>query len=291
MLRSDFLAGGAIAFSQAPFIADRLDLPPDSELAALERRAGGRLGVFAYEAGSVPVRSLAYRSDERFPMCSTFKVLAVSAVLRRVERGLDRLDRHVAYGPSDLLSYAPVTRSHVQRGWLSVRDLCAAAIEWSDNTAANLLLRTMGGPPAVTTFARSIGDPLTRLDRTEPTLNTAKPHDPRDTTTPRLMAGNVEALVVGKALYPSSRAHLRTWMFNCRTGGSGLRAGLPTAWHVADKTGSGDFQTHNHVAAIWRPGNPRPLIVSAYYTGSARDADTVGTVLPAVARIVAAHVP
>lgn len=116
---------------------------------------------------------ISYRSDERFPMCSTFKLLAATAVLKNVDRGTERLDRWITYTQSDLLEYAPVTQANVSKGGMTVSDLCAAAVELSDNTAGNLLLAAIGGPKGLTEFARSIGDPVTRLDRTEPTLNTA----------------------------------------------------------------------------------------------------------------------
>jgi beta-lactamase class A len=138
---------------------------------------------------------------------AAFKLLAVAAVLARVDRGAERLARRIPFSKADLLEYAPVTKARVSEGSMTVAELCDAAITLSDNTAANLLLATLGGPPGVTTYARSLGDSVTRLDRIEPGLNEARPGDPRDTTTPTAMLGNLQRLLVGDALSPASRTH------------------------------------------------------------------------------------
>ncbi len=255
-----------------------------ARLAALEARAGGRLGVAVLDTGTG--RRLAHRAGERFPLCSTFKVLLAGAVLQRVDRGETQLDRRLPYGKADLLAYAPVTTAHVAEGGLTVGELCAAAVEVSDNTAANLLLRAFGGPAAVTAFLRTLGDPLTRLDRTEPALNEARPGDPRDTTTPAAMVGSLQALLLGPALKPESRARLEGWMAACTTGRGRLRAGLPPTWAVGDKTGSGARGTANDVA-ILRPPHRAPLLVAAYLTGSTVSDSGRDAILAEVGRIVA----
>jgi beta-lactamase class A len=256
---------------------------PRSPFAKLEALHGGRLGVFAIDAASG--RRIAHRAEERFPMCSTFKVLAVSAVLQRADAGAERLDRHVRYTKSDLLEYAPVTREHLANGYMTVQALCEAAIEYSDNTAANLLLTTLGGPAAVTEFARSIGDEFTRLDRREPSLNTAIPGDVRDTTTPAAIARDLQTLLTGRVLSPASRHRLQWWLLACRTGADCLRAGLPSSWRVGDKTGSGGNGTRNDLAAVW-PAQGGPIFISAYYTGSRASSAQRNAVLAGVGRIV-----
>jgi beta-lactamase class A len=274
MLRSQFLASALAATVSRP-----------ASLTDLERRSGGRLGVLAMrEDGTV---LLQHRAGERFPMCSTFKVMLVSALLKRVDRGEIHLADRLTYGKTDLLSYAPITRVHVARGWMTVSDLCAAAIEVSDNTAANLLLRRIGGPAAVTSFARSIGDSATRLDRNEPSLNSAIAGDPRDTTTPRAYAQSLARVVLGDALSPACRDHLKTWMLNCQTGDDRLRAGVARGWRVADKTGSGDRGTANDVAVMWPP-NGQPIVVTAYLTQSTLSGDDQDGILKAVGAFVAA---
>jgi beta-lactamase class A len=251
------------------------------DLAALERSQGGRLGVLALDTGSA--RTLAHRADERFLMCSTFKLLLAAAVLARVDAGRERLDRPVRYGATDLLDYAPVTRAHLGQGALGVGALCAAAVELSDNTAANLLLASIGGPSAVTRFARALGDGATRLDRTELALNT--PSGPLDTTTPRAMAGTVRAVLLGQALGATSRAKLEGWMVTCGTGRHRLRAGLPPTWPAGDKTGTGRTQTND--LALIRPPGHAPLVVAAYYEGGPPGPDAREAVLRRVGQIVA----
>lgn len=257
---------------------------PAVRLAALEARSGGRLGVAVLDTGSG--RRLAYRGRERFPFCSTFKVLLAGAVLARVDAGRESMDRRIPYGRADLLAYAPITRTEVAKGGMTVGDLCAAALEVSDNTAANLLLGTLAGPGGVTAFARRLGDSVTRLDRTEPALNSALPGDPRDTTTPEAMVDTLKALLLGPTLRTASRARLEGWMAACTTGGARLRAGLPTDWAVGDKTGTGERGTANDVA-ILRPPHRAPILVVAYLTGATVPPDARDAVLAAVGRLVA----
>ena len=250
----------------------------------IEAAAGGRLGVAVIDASGA--LSLAHRADERFPMCSTFKALAAAAALKRVDDGQDRLDRRIAYSQADLLSYAPVSKAHIAEGAMSLAEVCAAAIQWSDNTAANLLLSAIGGPPAVTAFARSLGDSVTRLDRDEPTLNTAIPGDPRDTTSPAAMAANLRALTLGDALSPASRRQLEAWMAGDKVADKRLRAGLPADWGIADKTGTGDHGVANAIAILRPPGRD-PLFVAVYFAESDRSLDERDAVHRDVAKVIA----
>jgi beta-lactamase class A len=253
-----------------------------AKLAMLERRHGGRLGVAILDTGSG--RRGGHRADERFLMCSTLMLLLVSAVLQRVDVGKERLDRRIVFGKDVLLDYAPVTKQHVGSPGMTVSELCGAAITLSDNTAANLLLKEIGGPQAVTAHARSLGDPLMRLDRTEPTLNR---HDGnKDTTTPAAMLGDVHKLLLGDALSDASRERLTDWLLANRTGGDSLRAGLPSDWREGDKTGSGDTAT-NDVAILWPPRR-KPVLVAAYYENAKATGGDRRAVLAEVGRIVAA---
>jgi beta-lactamase class A len=251
----------------------------------LERRHGGRLGVAALDTGSG--KALSYRADERFPMCSTFKLIAVSAVLACADHGQEWLDRHIAYGPLDLVDPAPVTRVHVREGSLTVEALCAAAIEYSDNTAANLLLRELGGPQAATRFARSLGDQSTRIDRMEPLANTCIPGDPRDTTTPGAMLADLQSLTLRNTLSKPSRARLTTWLSNWQTPFPRIPAGLPVGWRSGNKMGTGSYGTTNDVAILWPPRRA-PILVAAYYTGSNAPSTARDAVLAEVGRRVAA---
>lgn len=256
---------------------------PQRPLAALEARYGGRLGVSAVDTAHGA--RISHRADDRFPMCSTFKVLLVGAVLARIDAGREHLDRPVVYAKPDLLQYAPVARKNVIRGYMTVRALCEASIRYSDNTAANLLLRAIGGPVRVTEFARSIGDFRTRLDRSEPDLNSAIPGDERDTTTPAAMVATLRSLVTGSALSPPSRRELESWLIACTTGDDCIRAGVPARWRVGDKTGSGAHATRNDIAVLYPPSRS-PIFVTAYYTGSPASGDARDAVLAEVGRIV-----
>jgi len=273
----------AHGFSRA--LPDANEQDARAKVAALERRLGGRLGVAARDTGSG--RQLTHRGDERFAMCSTFKFLATAAVLARVDGGGERLDRRVPYGQADLLEYAPITRQHVGEGGMTMQALLEAAIEYSDNTAANLLLTAIGGPAGLTKYVRGLGDAVTRLDRTEPTLNTNIKGDPRDTTTPAAMLADLQTVLVGTtALSDPSRRHLTDWLVANTTGNERLRAGLPAGWRVGDKTGTGVNGATNDIAIAWPPGKP-PVLIAAYFSESrAPDADR-SRALADVARIAA----
>ena len=282
MERHAFLASGLATLAMST--TARAAETNDPRIAAIERRAGGRIGVYAIDTGSG--QTIAHRAHDRFPMCSTFKVLAVSAVLARVDEGNEDLSRRVAIADADLLAYAPIAKAHLQLGSMTIAELCAAAIEWSDNTAANLLLHSLLGPAHVTAFARKIGDPVTRLDRDEPSLNTAIPGDERDTTEPAAMVADLRALVLGTALKPASRTRLQTWMLQCQTGKTKLQRDLPKSWRTGDKTGSGDHNTSNDIAIMWPPDRA-PIVVAAYFTRSIASEAVRDGALPAIGRVIA----
>lgn len=238
-------------------------------LKAYEKTIGGRIGLYAADLKSGA--KIAWRADERFAMCSTFKASLAACVLARIDRGEDALDRLVTYGEADIMDYAPVAKANLAKGALSVAELCRAAVELSDNTCANLLLARIGGPAALTAFWRSTGDAVTRLDHNEPLLNRTQPPDPSDTTTPAAMAGNLRRFVLGDVLSPASRALLAGWMRDCKTGTDMLRAGLPGSWTVGDKTGNNGKDALGDIAVAW-PRPDRPLVICAYTQGGTADA-------------------
>lgn len=252
-------------------------------IAALEAKAGGRLGVCVLDP--TRGRTLAYRADERFPLTSTYRALAAAAILARVDAGVERLDRRINYSERDLLSYAPVTQAHVAQG-MTLGELCAAAIDYSDNTAGNLLLEAIGGPAGLTVYLRSLGDEVSRLDRIEPDLNEAAPGDPRDTTSPRAYAQNLRLLLTGEKLSPASRAQLEDWLIADKVGDKRLRAGLPADWRIGDKTGSGEHGAANTVA-ILRPLGRGPLFAGVFYTETDASMDARNDVHRQVAEIFA----
>ena len=284
MKRRDFLKGslmGALLPAALAHARPHAE-PPAARLAALEQRHGGRLGVTILDTGNG--RRVAHRGDERFLMCSTFKVLAAAAVLARIDRGEEQPERRITFGRDALLDYAPVTRLHAGPPGMRVDALCEAAITVSDNTAANLLLAALGGPQAVTAFVRGLGDSVTRLDRTEPDLNLTHPGDLRDTTTPAAMLATLRRLLLGAGLSEPSRTRLLGWMRGCLTGNDRLRAGLPDGWSAGDKTGSGAQGESNDVAIVFPPGRS-PLLITAYYAAPDIDAAQRNAVLAEVGRI------
>ena len=255
----------------------------EKRIVALELRLGGHLGVAAVDIGSS--RRLEHRAAERFPICSTFKLLTAAAVLHQVDEQKEQLTRFIPYTKADLLEYAPITREHVNEGGMTLAALCAAAVEHSDNTAANLLLQTIGGPEGLTRYARSLGDEQTRLDRLEPQLNSAGPGDERDTTTPVAMVGNLRTLLLGDALSQSSRQLLDRWLADNKTGDEMIRAGLPNDWKIGDKTGRGENGATNDIAII-RPPGKSPILLAIYFVGSTASPKARLTAIADVARIV-----
>lgn len=254
------------------------------KFADLEHRNGGRLGVAAFDSASG--RRIGHRSEERFPMCSTFKFLASAFVLARVDRGEEQLDRRIVYSAQDLVTYSPITKDHVGPAGLSVAELCDATMTLSDNTAGNLLLASFGGPAGLTAYARSLGDQTTRLDRIETALNEGLPDDPRDTTSPVAMLATMQRLLLGDALSAASRERLAGWLIANKTGDKRLRAGMP-GWKVGDKTGTGGNGSANDIAIVWPTGRA-PLLVTVYYTGSTISDEARNDVIAEAGRIVAA---
>ncbi len=230
-------------------------------LAGLENRFDARLGVFALDTGSG--HTVEYRADERFPFCSTFKAMEAGAILSTADPA--ELDRRITYTPADILAYAPITKQHVADG-MTVRDLLDAAVRYSDNTAADLLFRLIGGPQGLQQDLRKVGDQVTSVNRVEPELNTAVPGDIRDTTTPRAWATDLRTYALGLTL-PTDNRTLLTTMLRTNTTGDGLiRAGVPAGWAVGDKTGNcGYYGARPDIAVIWPP-HRAPIVLAVMST-------------------------
>jgi beta-lactamase class A len=289
--RRDFIAGaGALAGTGLFGAAQAAGLPAGlaAEFISIEKSSGGRLGVAVLDTGSGA--RVGRHADDRFPLCSTFKLLGAAAVLKRVDEGQEKLDRHITYTKNDVVENSPMTAKHVADG-MAFTDICEAAITLSDNTAGNLILASLGGPQGVTAFAQSLGDTMTRLDRTEPTLNEAIPGDPRDTTTPNAMLDNIQKLVLGDALSAASKQQLTKWLLGNKTGDTRMRAHLPSGWRVGDKTGSGERGSTNDVGVIWPANGGAPIIVTIYLTETAAAPSVRNGVLAAVGAAVAGQTP
>lgn len=277
----------SLALLSAGLAAPAFAAQPEAiaRIRAIEAKVGGRIGVAALDTGSG--RRLRYRADERFPMCSTFKALAAAAILHRADCNCEKLDQRVLIRKSDLKGWAPITEKHVGQE-MTLEALCSAAVSYSDNGAANHILRALGGPQGVTGYARSLGDQTTRLDRWEPELNRVGPHDVRDTTTPAAMQESLAKVALGQALTPASREKLIGWLIANTTGDDRLRAGLPKAWKVGDKTGTGPAGGGaNDIAILWPPGRA-PIVVAVYTTGSTKDVAMRSAAIADIGRIVAA---
>jgi beta-lactamase class A len=268
----------------SPVIA--ADAPP--ELEAYERESGGRIGLYAENLATGA--KIAWRADERFVMCSTFKASLAACVLARVDRGQEQLAAVIPYGQADLLSYAPVAKQNLAAGKMSVAEMCKAIVELSDNTCANLLLARIGGPAALTAFWRSLGDTTSRIDHNEPEVNKSAPGDPHDTTTPAAMAGNLRRLVTGEALSPASRAQLTEWLVGCKTGANRLRGGLPASWTIGDKTGNNGKDASGDIAVAWPKPDTKPdapILIAAYTQGGSPTAPQIEAVFARIGRMVA----
>ncbi|MCE3604691.1 class A beta-lactamase [Massilia sp. P8910] len=274
------LAGCVLPYCPVPVPVPVTGAHP--RLAALEKAAGGRLGVAALDTGNG--RQVGHRADERFPMCSTFKAIAAAAILAHGKNVPGLLAQRIRYTKADLVTYSPITEQELDKG-MTVAELCEATIQYSDNAAANLLMKLIGGPAGVTAFARSVGDTTFRLDRWETELNTAIPGDPRDTTTPQAMATLLRRVALDDGLAPAQRDQLQEWMRGNTTGAARISAGVPAGWAVADKTGTGAYGSSNDIGIVFPPEGA-PVVLALYYTQAAPDAKANSEILAAATRIV-----
>ncbi|SKC80909.1 beta-lactamase class A [Burkholderia sp. CF099] len=258
-------AGPVIGVRAQPASSVSVNLAARERFEKLEASSGGRLGVAALNTADGSY--VGYRESERFPMCSTFKLLVVALVLKRSMAERSLLDERVRYGDADLVANSPVTKRRTGEG-MTIGELSAAALQHSDNTAANLLLTAVGGPEVLNQFALSIGDEWFDLLRGEPEVNVSVPGDMRDTTTPRAMMLDVQKLLLADdVLGPQQREQLKAWMLGNATGAARIRAAVPgSGWLVADTTGSGDYGTANDVAVVYPP-SAAPFVIAIYFTG------------------------
>jgi beta-lactamase class A len=250
------------------------------EIQAIEQQSSGRLGVSAIdnETGQL----IEYRSQERFPFCSTFKVMGVAAILKASMKDSSFLNRKIHYLKKDLVEYSPITKKHIGDG-MTITELCHATITTSDNTAMNLLMRILGGPETISHFARTIDDYQFNLTRWEPDLNSAIPSDKRDTTTPKAMRISLKKLLLGNILDTKQKSLLHNWLILNTTGNNRIRAGVPNGWHVADKTGTGDYGTTNDIGIVYPP-HCKPIFLIVYFTQKEKQAAANESVIACVTK-------
>ncbi|MFE3739655.1 class A beta-lactamase [Streptomyces sp. NPDC059134] len=253
----------------------------DSRFKKLESKFDARLGVYALDTGTN--RELAFRADERFAYCSTFKALQAGAVLKKHK--LAGMGQRINYTEDDMVPDSPVTKNHVDTG-MTVGELADASVRHSDNTAANLLFDTIGGPSGLGAFLKTIGDDVTQVDRYEPDLNEATPGDTRDTSTPRALAKDLRSLVLGDVLGKEEKALLTKWLTTNVTGANLIAAGMPDGWTVGDKSGGGRYGTRNDIAVVW-PDQGAPIVVAVMSTRDEPDATRDDALVAGAASVVA----
>jgi beta-lactamase class A len=280
MKRRDFL-WSSLGFAAASSLAAEA---PITAISDYERSSGGHIGLHAENIRTGA--KLSWRADERFVMCSTFKASLAACVLSRVDRSEDDLETLVHYSAADMQDFwAPVAKENLARGFLSVKEMCRAAVEQSDNACANLLLSRIGGPPALTAFWRKIGDHVTRLDDPEPFLNRTPPGGLRNTTTPAAMANTLRRLVLERILSEASRTTFTEWLVGCQTGANRLRAGLPGSWVIGDKTGNNGKDAAGDIAVAW-PKPDVPIVISVYTRGGSPSSQQFDSAFAGIGRFV-----
>ena len=252
----------------------------DTTFAQLERDYSAKLGVYALDTETN--KEVLYRSDDRFLYCSTSKALLAGIVLQ--QNSLDQLKQVVRYSSDDILSYAPVTKEHVEQG-MTLEEICIAALRFSDNTAANLLFNHIGGPTGFKSALNKLGDNITEPVRLEPHLNEVIPGDNSDTSTPRQLAIDLQAYTTGNVLTEDKRKMLIEWMTGNATGKKMIRAGAPADWIVADKSGSGSYGTRNDIAIVIPP-NRKPIIIAILSTHAEKEAKYNDQLIAQAAKIV-----
>lgn len=252
-----------------------------AQFALLEQQFDSRLGVWALDTGTAA--EIHYRADERFAFCSTGKAFLAAAILN--SQTAAQMDTVIQYRSADLIAHSPITAQNVKTG-MSLRELCDAAVRYSDNAAANLLYAHLGGPAQLQAFMRGMGDSVTNMNRTEPDLSFAVPGDLRDTTTPRAWGRDVNNLVLGDVLPNAQRASMVDWLRRNTTGATMIRTAVPADWAVADKTGSGWYGTRNDVAVIWPPER-KPWVLAIMSSRAARDATIKDELLAQAGAVIA----
>lgn len=256
----------------------------ENKLSALEKQNNGRLGIYAIN--TLNNQRIVYRANERFPLCSTAKVMAVSAILKQSEDKPNFLHKKIFFSKIALITsgYAPITQRHLLTG-MTLAELCSAAIKYSDNAAMNLLIKQLGSPNAVTHFARTIGDQTFRLDRLEPQLNSAIPGDQRDTSSPESMATSLQKIILDGALALPQRQLLTSWLIHNTTGDTRIRSSVAKKCLVGDKTGTGDYGTTNDIAILW-PAHCKPIVLAIYFTQNKQKATPANIVITAATQLV-----
>lgn len=283
MIRIGIFCMGLLGLTGMVQAQEKSQNPVELQLQALEKSSGGRLGLSAIDMGNQ--NRIQYRGQERFPAGCTAKVIGVAAILQKSEQNTSYLNKKIRYANKDLVNWTPVTSKHLKEG-MSVQDLCAAAISYSDNTAMNLLVTELGGLEKMNQFSRSIGDEAFRQDHGWPEEALSSPFDKTDSTTPFAMEKSLGKILFGDTLIPENKTLLKNWLIQNVTGNKRIRAGVPKDWTVGDKTGSGfHYGTTNDIAVIWPP-HCKPIVLAIYYSSNQKEAPPREDLLASATKIV-----
>ena len=255
-----------------------------TKLDALEKSFNGKIGVYAIDTNNN--QNFAYRADARFPIQSTLKFIAVSALLKQSHTDEKLLQKQIHYTKNDLFTWSPITKNHLASG-MTLESLGEAAISYSDNTAANIIIKTLGGPQSINNFTHSIGNKTFHIEHYEENLN-SDPKKDEDTATPKDMALSLKQLTLDNLLAQPQRNELVAWMRNNTTGYKRMRAGVPIGWVVADKTGSGDYGIANDIGITWPPGC-KPLVLAIYTVQNTQEAKRRDDIVASITRILVEH--
>ena len=224
---------------------------------------------------------------KRVPLMSTFKTLACAKLLSDEAKGKLTLDHPVTVEKSSLVTWSPVLEKRVGQA-ITLAQACAATMQMSDNSAANIILKQTGGPQALTRFLSDLGDNTTRLDRFETELNEARPGDPRDTTTPNAITATLDTLLFGKALSPGAQKQLTQWMKDNKVADNLLRSELPAGWQIADRSGAGGYGSRGITAIVW-PVKRAPIIVSIYITQTDASFEQRNKAIAEIGKVIFSH--
>lgn len=283
MIRTGIFFMGLVGLASMVHAQEKTQNTVQHQLQALEKSSGGRFGLSAIDMGNQ--ERIQYRGQERFPAGCTAKVIGVAAILKQSEQKSSLLTKTIKYTNKDLVHWTPVTSKHIKDG-MSVQDLCAAAISYSDNTAMNLLVNELGGLEKMNQFSRSIGDEAFRQDHGWPEEALSSPFDTTDSTTASAMEKSLVKILFGNVLIPQNKALLKNWLIHNVTGNKRIRAGVPEGWTVGDKTGSGfHYGTTNDIAVIWPP-HCKPIVLAIYYSSNQKEAVPREDLLASATKIV-----
>jgi beta-lactamase class A len=226
-------------------------------------------------------------------MQSVFKLPLALTVLHLVEQRELSLDQAVRFLPQDRILphvYSPLQDEYPDAAvTVPLHELLRLAVSLSDNVAADILLRLVGGPKAVNTYIAALGIKGFNLQDNEAVLHHEVSAQYRNWLEP---AGAVQLLRRISDDSPLSRAHtdlLLAWMTPAvRT--NRLEGALPSGVRVAHKSGTsgvdnGVAHATNDIGLILLPDGRR-IAIAVFVTDSTADQDTREKVIARIGRAI-----